>query len=114
MHNLKICFPTSDVEMKDEIKKMFGENIDFVEERSVTGMDVVLVAIIPVASLTVQIIDFILTYLVKGEETPSNTENQNKKQCRKIEVSNSRITLYDYSAEEATAILRSIWDNDNV
>jgi len=100
--------------MKHEIKKLFGENIDFVEERSVTGMDIVFVAIIPVASLTVQVIDFILTHFVRNEENLSDAEEEKKKQCRKVEVSNSRITLYDYSAEEVISIIRSILENDNV
>lgn len=114
MRSLKICFPTSDTEMKHEIKKLFGENIDFVEERSVTGMDIVFVAIIPVASLTVQVIDFILTHFVRNEENLSDAEEEKKKQCRKVEVSNSRIILYDYSAEEVISIIRSILENDNV
>lgn len=62
MNSLRICFPTSDVKMKDIINNLFGENIDFVDERSVTGMYIVFVAIIPTIGLTVQIIDFILTH----------------------------------------------------
>lgn len=85
-------------------RRSFGDNVTYIEERSATGMEILIVAVIPIAALTVQIIDFILTHYVdkEGKEEPEKRE-------RKIEYSESRMTLYNYTPDEAIKIIKGLY-----
>ncbi len=105
MEELRLCFPIDDIEMKQAIEKEFGKDVTFIEERSATGMEILLVAIVPIVSLTVEIIDFVLTHLVKKKE-----KEEPKKKERRIEVYKSRIVLYEYPPDEAIRILKKVYN----
>lgn len=104
MQELRLCFPIDDIAMREALDKEFGDRVSYIEERSATGMEILIVAVVPLTALTIQIIDFILTHCVKkeGEEEP-------EKQQRKIEYSKSRLTLYGYTPEEAITIIKGIF-----
>lgn len=104
MKELRVCFPVDDVEMKEAVKQEFGDNVTYIEERSATGMEILYIAVIPAAALTVQIIDFILTHFVKDED-----QEEPEKKGRRIEIYKSRIVLYEYSEEEVIKILKELF-----
>lgn len=104
MQELRLCFPIDDIAMKEDLDKVFGDKVSYTEERSATGMEILLVAVVPLTSLTIQIIDFILNHLVKKGE-----KDEPEKQQRKIEYSESRIVLYGYNPDEAIKIIKGIF-----
>lgn len=104
MKELRLCFPIDDIEMKDAIDKEFGDGVTYIEERSATGMEIILTAVIPIAALTIQTLDFILTHLVKYED-----EEEPIDRGRRIECFGTRISFYNYSAEEVIKILKEMY-----
>lgn len=108
MNTIKICFPISDSEMKAAVENLVGNELELYEERSVTGMEIVFVAIIPATALALQLADFILTHFVKDPQKPKGDEKEEKKKERKLEISKSRISLYNYPADEAKILLETL------
>ena len=111
MQNIKICFPVNDEEFKEELISAFGENVSFYEERSLVGMEIIYVAVIPIFGASLQLIDFVLNHCVK--KSHAEIDDVKKKQNRKIEIDNSRICLYDYSPEEAVTIITNLINSNS-
>lgn len=103
---IKFCFPVDDKDMLDDCKDTFGNQITIQQEGAVTGFDLIFVAAIPMIGVTVTLMDFILKHFIKSDESP---ENEKRKSNRKIEVTETRISLYDCEEDEAVQIIKELF-----
>ena len=98
MKEIIVCFSESDMKMRSEIESFFGEDVKFHSEKSLSGVEFFLVAVIPMTSLTFQIIDFFMTHFA----------DNSIKEERLVEISKSRISIKGYKSKEVEKILTAI------
>lgn len=130
---LKLCFLEDDEEMKNAVIEEFGREIEIQKEYSVLGIDTLVTVAIPIAALTIQIIDFILNHCAKQKNDKENCDKRknqtgvtvrerkkndskkkdNKRERRELEFDGHRISLIDFSYEEAKDILLTLVKGDN-
>lgn len=104
MNELVISFEKTDIEMISALNYQFEDIVKYEENKGFNGLEVLVTAIIPITSLTVQVIDFILTYLKK--------ESSNNKK-RVLISSDGSIDLRGYTEEEVRKILHCYFENQD-
>lgn len=102
---IKFSFPVDDVEMLTDCKKAFGSQLKIQREGALTGFDLVFVAIIPTIGVTISLVDFIVKHFIKDDKP---LEEEERKSKRRIEYSNTRISLYNYEKEDAVQIIKEL------
>lgn len=110
MENVKILFSKEDVEMMEDLKKEFGEQVSFGKEYDFIA-DAIFVYVIPATALAVQIMDFILNHVVDKDKDSKKNKDDKKddpRKKRKVEIDGERISLVGYSAEEIRVIAESL------
>lgn len=77
--NLGIKFSENDKEMLQAVKAHFPD-CQIIRSDKFEGTEIFLVAIIPLAGLTIQVLDFILTHLIhpKTEDTSTNMDTSKR------------------------------------
>lgn len=104
MYELVVSFEKTDTEMMSILNHQFGENIIYEENKGFNGLEVLLTAVVPIAALSVQVLDFIISNF---KDRPSNAGK------RVIISSDGSIDLRGYSEEEACKIIRCYFDNQD-
>lgn len=102
MYELVISFDKDDVEMDKIIKEEYGDSAKYEEVKRFDGLSFVTV-VVPIAALTIQTIDFILTHFV----------NHSNEKRRVLIDSDGSMDLRGYSEEEARRIIQCYFDNKN-
>ena len=102
MYNLVFSFESNDIELQEMLKKEFGE-LNYQAVKNFDGLNVFLTVIVPIASLTTQIIDFVVTHF---------TKKGNKNLPKRVLISKEgTIDLKNYDAKEVKLILESYLKN---
>ena len=104
MIELILSFEKEDTEMINELKKEFGNDIHYEENKGFSGLEIFITAVVPIAALSIQVIDFLLTHL-------HNDVTDNKK--RLLITSDGDIDLRGYSEEEARKIIKCYFEMKN-
>lgn len=105
MYRLEIGFEKTDIHFRDELEKMFGLEITYSQKKNFDGMSVICTAIIPVAALTVQVIDFIFTHLAKKDSIEDKDAGK-----RVIISEDGSMDLTGYSGDEVEKIIKGYFE----
>ena len=102
MSDITVKFKSNDEEIKEVLNNEFGSNVDFYESKGFDGSEFIFVAVIPIAALTFQVIDFFWNHFSK------------KKNSGRVIIQEGKdIVIEGYNFDEVEAILKIIMDNDN-
>lgn len=107
MSDLIMSFSEEDDELIGAIKEMFGDSVIYEKNKNFDGLGFLLTAVVPLASLTVQIIDFILTYFHK------NNDSSNNKSKRILITKEGDLNLKGYTEDEAIKIIKGYFELQN-
>lgn len=102
MKYLMIKCNKSDKSFIDDIEKSFP-NIERIEEEGFTSEEWITFSI-PIASLTVQIVDFVLNHLTNNKNAEQATDNEK----RVIITPDGEISLIGYSRKDVVRILEEL------
>ena len=102
MSDITIKFNRDDNDLKNAIKSIFGDEVDFFEAKGFDGSEFIFVAVLPIAALTVQVIDFFMTHFSQKRETG-----------RVVIKEGREVILEGYSADDVKTIIESIMVSDN-
>lgn len=97
MKQITICFQQNDYEMIDDLNKFFNDDIKIQKTKSFDGYEVLFTAIIPIAALTIQTIDFFFTHF-----------SQKKNTGRFIKTKEGTLVIEGYTVDEVKQILENI------
>lgn len=106
MMELVISFQKDDAELVAALEDFFGDKIAYEESKNFDGLDFFLTVVIPVSSLSIQLVDFILSYFNNKE-----TKGPAKGKQRVIISPNGSIDLRGYSEKEARKIINCYFEN---
>lgn len=102
MSDITVKFKSNDREIKDALNNEFGDNVDFFESKGFDGSEFIFVAVIPIAALTFQVIDFFLNHF------------SSKKNSGRIIIKEGKdVIIEGYNFDEVEDFLKSLLDNDN-
>ena len=107
MKSLKICFSKKDISFINVLKDQFGENITLTENEGLNG-EQIFMAVISVAALSVQLVDFFLTHMSVSKDTKINEDTQNLIRKRFIKTAEGNLFFENYSADEIQTILKEL------
>lgn len=107
---LIMSFEKNDKELIKAIQEQFGNNIKYEESKGFDGLEILLTAIVPITSLTIEIIDFILANFC-NKDKDEDIDSIDKK--RVIVESGGNIDLKGYNEEEACKIIECYFKNQN-
>ena len=79
MEGIKIAFSKNDTEMIEVLKSTFGKNVQIYEKKSLTGFEVLFIAIIPTVGVTISVVDFLYNHFTKPENKGRIIINKNGK-----------------------------------
>lgn len=103
MNYIMIKCLKSDNELIEQVTNSFND-VDVIEEDGFSGEDFAMIAI-PIAQLTLEVIDFICTHLTN----PKKDEDNNNVQEKRVLVSpEGEVTLTGYSQTEVVKILKGL------
>lgn len=102
MSDITVKFKSNDEEIKDALNNEFGSDVDFYESKGFDGSEFIFVAVIPIAALTFQVVDFFLNHFSKK-----------KNSGRVIIKEGKEIVIEGYSFDEVKAILKLLMENDD-
>lgn len=105
---LVISFEKNDKELIEALQQQFGNNIKYEESKGFDGLQTLLTAVVPITSLTVQIIDFILANFCNRDKTSDNADKK-----RVIIESDGTLDLTGYEEEEACRIIECYFENQH-
>lgn len=105
---LIMSFEKNDEELIAALHQQFNDKIEYVESKNFDGLEILLTAVVPVTALTVQIIDFILTYFWNKDN--KSVDNDKK---RVIIESDGSIDLRGYGEEEVRRIIECYFENQH-
>lgn len=97
MKEITICFQQNDYEMIDAIKQFFDDDIKLQKTKSFDGYEVLFTAIVPIAALTMQTVDFFFAHF-----------SQKKNSGRFIKTKEGTLVLEGYTIDEVKQILENI------
>ena len=102
---LVVSFEKDDKELIAILQEQFGNVVSYDESKNFDGLEILLTAAIPITSLTVQIIDFVLANFWNRKS------NDNRK--RIIVEPDGNIELSGYTEEEARRIIECYFENQH-
>ena len=97
---LVVSFSKDDAELISALEKQFGSAIRYEENKNFDGLDILLTVVIPIAAVSVQIVDFILSHFYR------DTEKQ-----RVLILPNGSVDLRGYTEKEARRIIECYFKN---
>lgn len=98
----------NDEELIAALQQQFDNKIEYIESKNFDGLEILLTAVVPITALTVQIMDFILTYFWKTDKKSVGTDKK-----RVIIESDGSIDLRGYEEEEARRIIECYFENQH-
>ena len=107
MTRISIQISENDKDFINLAREQFGENITVIKRKGIDGCVGALIVVIPVAQLTIAIIDFFLNHVSKRENNEKNADKENNK-GRVIITPKGKISLEGYSASEVKKILQEL------
>ena len=75
---MDISFEKNDKELIEALQQQFGNNIKYEESKGFDGLQILLTAVVPITTLTVQIIVFILENFCNRDKKIDNTNKKRK------------------------------------
>ncbi|MBD5118863.1 MAG: hypothetical protein HDT37_07095 [Clostridiales bacterium] len=105
---LVVSFSKDDTELITALEKQFGHTIQCEENKNFDGLDVLLTVAIPIAAVSVQIVDFILSHFYSDKG-----KHNNKGKQRVLILPNGSIDLRGYTEKEARRIIECYFKNQN-
>lgn len=105
MNEVVVAFKSDDIDFKKTLTSTFGEGVQIFESDGFDGNTFVFVALIPIVSVTVELVDFFLTHLVKNKNVHSDNRVVMKSK-------GNFISLTGYSRDEVIDILKEIKNRD--
>lgn len=103
---LVVSFSKDDAELISALEKQFGSAIRYEENKNFDGLDILLTVVIPIAAVSVQIVDFILSHFYRDTEKHSNKGKQ-----RVLILPNGSVDLRGYTEKEARRIIECYFKN---
>lgn len=97
----------NDEELIAALQQQFNK-IEYVESKNFDGLEILLTAVVPVTTLTVQIMDFILTYFWKTDKKSVGADKK-----RVIIESDGSIDLRGFEEEEARRVIECYFENQH-
>lgn len=104
---LVMSFQENDKNLINELKKQFGEEIVFERNKGFDGLEILITVAIPIAELTIHIIEFIISNFCNRERS----EDCNNK--RLLISPDGNIDMSGYSEEEARQIIKCYFESQN-
>jgi hypothetical protein len=99
MINIVVGFHKDDEEINLLLKEQFGDVVQLIQSSGFDGSEIFFTAIIPIASLTTQIIDFFLSHF-------SKKSGKGRVLITKDEI----ISIEGYNADETKKIIEAIYN----
>lgn len=97
MDSIKIAFSKEDTEMIEILKNTFGDKVQMYEKKSLTGFEILFVAIIPTVGVTISVVDFLYNHFAKPEN-----------KGRVIIDKNGKIDMEGYTKDEVIAVYNAV------
>lgn len=102
MSDITVKFKSNDKEMQDALNNEFGDNVDYFESKGFDGNEFIFAAVVPIAELTLQVIDFFWRYFSQ------------KGDLKRVIVKNGKdIVIEGYKFDEVKELLKLILDNND-
>lgn len=105
VNKITISIKEDDNKILGLINEKFGTVLSSSKTKQLNGMDTFSIIAIPIATLTVDVIDFFLTHFAKQK---NNNENK-----RVIITKSGKIDMTGYSADDVRLILESILESND-
>ena len=102
MIDITVALKKEDVELIDSLKENFGADLCFYESKGFDGSEFVFVVLIPVQSITIDIIYFFWNHFAKEKDKGRVIINEGQEIC-----------IEGYTADEVKEILEVIYKNRN-
>ena len=100
MRDITVAFKKEDLELIGILKENFGDTLCFYESKGFDGSEFVFVVLIPVVSITIEIIDFFWNHFSKE-----------KNKGRVVIKADQEICIEGYSVDEVKDLLETIFEN---
>lgn len=97
MEGIKIAFSQSDTEMIEILKNTFGNNVQIYEKKSLSGFEVLFIAVIPTVGVTISVVDFLYNHFTKP-----------KNKGRVVIDKNGKIDMEGYTKDEVIEVYNAV------
>ena len=101
MKDITVAFKKEDLELVGVLNEKFGDDLCIYESKGFDGLEFVFVALIPIISVTIDVIDFFLNHFAKEKNTG-----------RVIFKEDQGIEVVGDSAVEVKELLEILMDED--